>query len=75
MLVLIDDVLNVKKLPLHEHFKGVRLLLIEVIGLVVALVPNGRISTVVDGCEAILDRGRNFLDPAESDLPGVLPDL
>jgi hypothetical protein len=50
-------------------------LLIEVIGLEVASVPNGRISRVVEGREAILERGRDLLDPAESDLLRVLPDL
>ena len=76
VLVLINDVLDVVELSFHEHAKRVRFFLIEVVGLVVALVPDGTIlSSVVDGGEAVLERGRGFLEPTESNLLGVLPDL
>ena len=75
MLMLVDNVLDVVELPFHEQAKGICLLLIEFIRPVVALVPDLRISRMIDGCEAVLKSGGGFLEPTEPNLLGVLSDL
>ena len=48
---------------------------ISIIGPVVALLPYLRISRMIDRCEAVLKSRRDFLEPTESNLLGVLSDL
>ena len=54
MFMLVDEILNVVERPLHEQTKGMRVFLIQFVRPVMALVPDLRISRVIEDCKTVL---------------------